>query len=309
VSVTIAALYHFAPLPDCASRRDELHLVASQLGLRGTLLVAPEGVNGTLAGEEAAIEGLLTALRSMPGFEGLEPKRSYAEAQPFRKLRVRLKREIVTMGDAEIDPRARVGTYVSPREWDALLDDPDVIVVDTRNDYEVRIGAFERAIDPGIRTFRDFPAWSRANLDPSRHRTVAMYCTGGIRCEKASSLLLREGFERVVHLEGGILKYLEETSPEHSRWRGECFVFDERVSVDASLRPGKYRLCYGCKQPVDDEDRARPEFEFGVSCHRCLATSTPAQLESRRERMRQLERARSDRERHRASPSDEVAEG
>jgi UPF0176 protein len=249
-------------------------------------------VNGTIAGSAAAIDRLLAEIRAFPGFEALGHKRSYAEQQPFRKLRVRLKREIVTIGDAEIDPRARVGEYVGAREWDALLEDPDVVVIDTRNDYEVRIGAFERAIDPGIRSFREFPQWCRTNLDPARHRTIAMYCTGGIRCEKASSLLLREGFERVVHLEGGILKYLEDTPIDRSRWRGECFVFDERVSVDAALRPGKFRLCYGCKQPVDDADQARPEYEYGVSCHRCLAQSSAVQLESRRERVRQLERAR-----------------
>lgn len=289
----VAALYKFAPVEDPAALRDRLDALCESAGLQGTLLVAPEGLNGTVAGPREGIDALLDALRALEGFEDLHAKESECVQPPFLRMKVRLKREIVTMGDAEIDPRERVGTYVPPEAWNELIADPNVILIDTRNDYEVRIGTFDGAVDPKIKTFRDFPAWVKDNLDPGQQPKVAMFCTGGIRCEKASSLLLREGFEEVYHLEGGILAYLRDVPEAQSTWNGECFVFDRRVALDHHSAPGNHELCYGCQEPVSPEDMARPEYEAGVCCHRCAATIDEATKARRRERLKQLALAES----------------
>lgn len=258
----------------------------------GTLLLAPEGVNGTIAGPASGVEAVLDRLRREPGLEALDAKYADASVPPFGRMRVRLKKEIVTMGVPGIDPLERVGTYVEPEDWNALVDDPEVLVIDTRNEYEVRIGTFVGAVDPATGSFRDFPAWVKANVDPARHKKVAMFCTGGIRCEKATSLLLREGVPEVYHLKGGILRYLERTDPAESRWNGECFVFDRRVAVDHTLEPGRHVLCFGCLEPLAPEELEHADYEEGVCCHRCVGSTTQAQRASRRERMRQVRAAK-----------------
>ncbi len=231
----VAALYKFVDLPDYADLRAPLRAIMDAHKVKGTLLLAREGVNGTIAGSRDGIDAVLAHLRSDPRLADLEHKESYCDAQPFLRAKVRLKKEIVTLGVPGVDPNARVGTYIDPKDWNALIADPDVILIDTRNDYEVAIGTFEGAIDPKTASFGEFPEYVRANLDPRTHKKVAMFCTGGIRCEKASSFMLQEGFEEVFHLKGGILKYLEEIPAEQSRWRGECFVFDERVALGHGL--------------------------------------------------------------------------
>ncbi|MEO1334976.1 MAG: rhodanese-related sulfurtransferase [Myxococcota bacterium] len=296
--VVVAALYKFSPLADPASLQAALTQICEASEIVGTLLLAKEGINGTIAGPAPGIDEVLAFLRKQPGFEDLEEKRSYAPQPPFYRMKVRLKPEIVSMGDPEIDPTQRVGTYVDPRRFDELLDDPEVLVIDTRNHYEVRLGTFDGALDPKIDNFRAFPDWVKQNLNPTEHRKVAMFCTGGIRCEKASSLMLREGFEEVYHLEGGILRYLETTEAESSRWQGECFVFDHRVSVNDQLTPGSHRLCFGCLEPVSKEDATSPQYEYGVSCPRCFDDVTEDDRARRRERARQMTLAETSGRRH-----------
>ncbi len=294
----IAALYAFAPLPAYESLQAPLQELCAQNQIVGTLLLAAEGVNGTVAGPAEGIENLLAHLRQQPGLEALEAKYATASQAPFGRMRVRLKQEIVSMGVPGIDPLEQVGTYVEPEDWNALVDDPEVLLVDTRNAYEVRIGTFVGAVDPGTESFRDFPAWVAENVDPSRHKKVAMFCTGGIRCEKATSLLLREGVAEVFHLKGGILRYLEKTAPEQSRWRGECFVFDRRVAVDHALRPGRHVLCFGCLEPLSPEETEHADYEAGVSCHRCAGRLDDQTRARRRERMRQIAAAKARGEQH-----------
>lgn len=274
------------------SLRPALQELCESQQVVGTLLLAPEGVNGTIAGPPSGVEAVLDRLRREPGLEALDAKYADASAPPFGRMRVRLKREIVTMGVPGIDPLERVGTYVEPEDWNALVDDPEVLVIDTRNAYEVRIGTFVGAVDPATDSFRDFPAWVKANVDPTRHKKVAMFCTGGIRCEKATSLLLREGVPEVYHLKGGILRYLERTDPAQSRWNGECFVFDRRVAVDHALEPGRHVLCFGCLEPLAPEELQHADYEEGVCCHRCVGSTTQTQRASRRERMRQVRAAK-----------------
>lgn len=286
--IVVAALYHFARLADPARARGPLARLAGAAGLRGTLLLAPEGINGTVAGPREGIDALLAHLRALPGFSDLSPKESAAETMPFGTMKVRLKREIVTMGQPDVDPRAAVGHYVEPCEWNALIRAPDVVVIDTRNDYEVAIGSFAGAIDPGTRRFRDFPAWWDQNAARFAGKRVAMFCTGGIRCEKATNWLLSRGVEDVFHLRGGVLKYLEEMPEADSLWQGECFVFDRRVSLTHGLRQGRHGLCHGCRRPLAPEDQNRPDFENGVSCHRCAAERTDADRARFRERQRQI---------------------
>ena len=287
----IAAFYRFARIGDPAALRARLHPDLDRLGIRGILLIAPEGINGTLAGDPAAIGQAVDLLRAIPGCEGLAPKYSDAPVQPFRKLRVRLKKEIVTLGAGEVDPTAAVGHYVPPADWNALIADPDVVVIDTRNDYEVAVGRFAGAVDPGTASFRDFPDWWARNRAAYEGKKVAMYCTGGIRCEKSTSWLLRQGVEQVYHLEGGILKYLEEVPPEDSAWQGECFVFDERVTVGHGLAPGDHVLCGGCRRPLAPADLARDGYERGVSCHHCIGERTEDDRARFRERQRQIDLA------------------
>ena len=291
MTIRIAALYRFARFDDPAAIRAHLHAAAEAAGIRGTLLVAGEGINGTIAGPPEAIDRMLATIRALPGCAGLQPKFAVAEAMPFHRLKVRLKREIVTMGVADIDPLDEVGTYVAPADWNALIDDPETVVIDTRNDYEVAVGSFAGAVDPETASFRDFPAWVAANRDRLEGRRVAMFCTGGIRCEKATAYLKREGFDDVHHLDGGILRYLEDMPAEDSRWQGECFVFDERVAVGHGLAPGSHALCRACRMPVSAADRASPLYEEGVSCPRCHATRSEEQRAGYAERHRQAQLA------------------
>ncbi|GGW33457.1 UPF0176 protein [Gemmobacter lanyuensis] len=289
--ITIAALYHFTRFPDPAALRGPLQDLADARGVRGSLLLATEGINGTIAGDRAGIDAMLAHIRALPGCADLEHKESWSEAMPFGRMKVKLKREIVTMGQPDIDPRARVGHYLTPQEWNDLLAQPDVAVIDTRNDYEVEIGTFRGAIDPGTRSFREFPQWWEDNKDRFHNKRVAMFCTGGIRCEKSTNYLLQQGVSEVYHLKGGILKYLEEMPQDQSLWDGECYVFDQRVSVGHGLVPGPYDSCHACRRPISPADKARPEYEHGVQCHHCTDEYSEADRARFRERMRQMELA------------------
>ena len=286
--VRVAALYRFAAIADCDAVRDRLEALCRP-DVRGTLLVAHEGLNGTVAGPEASVERVLAGIRVLPGFADLDVKFATAETMPFHRMKVRIKPEIVTMGQPGLNP-ADAGTYVAPADWNALIREPGVVVIDTRNDYEAAVGAFEGAIQPNTRGFRDFPDWfrteGRALLDGPNPPRVAMYCTGGIRCEKATAFLKAEGVQDVFHLEGGILRYLETTEEADSLWRGECFVFDERVAVGHGLTAGTHSLCRGCRMPVSEAGRASPRYIEGVCCDRCADSRTGA------DRARYLERAK-----------------
>jgi UPF0176 protein len=284
----IAALYHFTRFERPEALKEPLLALCLDQGVKGTLLLAPEGVNGTIAGPRAGIDAVLAHLRALPGCDGLEWKEAQSEVPPFPRMKVRLKREIVTMGQPEVDPRARVGHYVAPEDWNALIRDPEVAVIDTRNDYEVAIGSFEGAIDPQTKSFGEFPEWWEQNKERFHNKKIAMFCTGGIRCEKSTNYLLGQGVEEVYHLKGGILKYLEEVPEEESTWQGDCFVFDARVSVGHGLREGPHELCHGCRQPILPEDRARPEFEQGVSCHQCFDRTSADDKARFRERQKQI---------------------
>lgn len=288
--LTVAALYHFTPFPDPDTLKGPLAHVACENGVKGTLLLAREGINGTIAGPRAGIDAVLAHIRTLPGCATLEWKESTAQTMPFGRMKVRIKREIVTMGQPDVDPVASVGNYVEPADWNALISAPDVAVIDTRNEYEVQIGSFAGAVDPGTASFRDFPAWWRANAHRFHNKRIAMFCTGGIRCEKSTNFLLGEGVENVFHLKGGILKYLEEIPEDASLWQGECFVFDKRVSLGHGLRQGPHTLCHACRRPLAPKDRQRPEYEEGVSCHRCVGEYTDIDRERFRERQRQAER-------------------
>ena len=289
--VTVAALYRFARFDDCATLRAPLEQLCKHHGVRGTLLLAPEGINGTIAGATEGIDAVLRHIRALPDCADVDVKLSTASTMPFHRTKVRVKREIVTMGQPDIDPRASVGTYVSPQDWNALIADPDTIVIDTRNDYEVAAGTFERAINPGTASFREFPDWFRQErarlLGEGKPPKVAMFCTGGIRCEKSTAFLKQEGIEEVYHLKGGILKYLETTTEEESLWRGECFVFDQRVAVGHGLVEGTHTLCFSCRRPVSENDQLSPLYEIGVSCSACHGERTEDQRASARERHRQ----------------------
>jgi UPF0176 protein len=295
---TVCALYHFTRFEDPAALRDPLMDLCRAQKITGTLLLAQEGINGTVAGPAAGIEAVLTHIRALPGCADLEWKLSTAAERPFARMKVRLKKEIVTMGQPDVDPRARVGHYIEPAQWNELIRSPDVAVIDTRNDYEVAIGTFEGAVDPQTDSFRDFPAWWEANKDRFHNKRIAMFCTGGIRCEKSTNYLLSQGIEDVYHLKGGILKYLEEIPEEDSTWQGACFVFDGRVSVEHGLREGPHDLCHACRRPILPADRARPEYEHGVSCHLCIDETSVEDKARFRERQKQIALATARGERH-----------
>jgi len=267
MSVTVTAFYKFVAIADPPALRESLFARARDLGIKGSILLAPEGINATIAGSDDGIRRMLAHLRADPRFADLVSKESYADEIPFGRLKVRLKREIVTLRRPEADPSRRVGTYVRPQDWNALISDPEVLVLDTRNAYEVDIGTFKGAVDPVTQSFGEFPDFVAANLDPTRHKRVAMFCTGGIRCEKASAYMLAQGFPEVYHLEGGILNYLETIPPEQSLWQGECFVFDERVALEHGVKPGTHVMCRRCGSPVavETESAAPP------ACRRCSA--------------------------------------
>ncbi|WP_299968612.1 rhodanese-related sulfurtransferase [uncultured Roseobacter sp.] len=289
---TIAALYHFTRIGDPAALKPALVALCAAEEVKGTLLLANEGVNGTIAGPRKGIDAVIAHLRSLPGCADLEWKESTSAQPPFGKMKVRLKREIVTMGQPDVDPRARVGHYVKPQDWNALISAPDVAVIDTRNAYEVAIGSFDGAIDPKTESFGDFPAWWEENKAQFEGKRVAMFCTGGIRCEKSTNYLLSQGVEDVYHLKGGILKYLEEVPEPDSKWHGACFVFDNRVSVEHGLREGPHLLCHGCRRPLLPSDTNRAEYEAGVSCHLCIDETSAEDKARFRERQRQMTLAR-----------------
>jgi len=289
--VRVAALYRFVRLEHHESLRAPLAAFCCARGVKGTLLLAREGINGTLAGSEEAIAELVAFLEAMPEFAGLDVKYSVADEMPFHRMKVRLKKEIVTMGVPDIDPLTDAGAYVDASDWNALIADPDTVVIDTRNDYEVRLGTFAGAIDPETPSFRDFPDWVARNRDALEGKKVAMFCTGGIRCEKATAYVRSLGIEDVFHLKGGILKYLEEVPAEDSLWQGECFVFDERVSVAHGLEVGKAELCRACRHPLTAADRQSPKFSEGVSCEHCYGDRSEEDRARYAERHRQVELA------------------
>ncbi len=286
--VSVAALYRFTPLTDLAALRSGVLAVAEREGLNGTLLLAPEGLNGTLAGPRKGLDRLLAHLRSWPGCADLEARYSAARDMPFARLKVRIKREIVTMGQPEVSPASGTGRYVPPEDWNALISAPDVTVIDTRNEYEVRLGTFDGAEDPGITSFTDFPAWWAENAARLRNRRIAMFCTGGIRCEKSTALLRAEGIDEVYHLQGGILNYLETVPAEDSKWNGECFVFDQRVALRHGLAEGDAGMCHACRRPVTQEDMASEAWEAGVSCPLCITEFNDDDRARFRERQRQI---------------------
>jgi UPF0176 protein len=289
--VCVAALYRFTRFDDCAALRGSLEQSCRENGIRGTLLLAPEGINGTIAGSDQGIANILDTIRALPGCADIDVKFSSAATMPFYRLKVRLKREIVTMGQPDIDPLHSVGTYVEPQDWNRLIADPDTIVIDTRNDYEVGVGTFQGAINPGTKSFREFPDWFRKErarlLGEGKPPKVAMFCTGGIRCEKSTAFLKQEGVDEVYHLKGGILKYLEEVPAQDSLWQGDCFVFDQRTSVGHGLVEGDHTTCFACRMPVDAEARQSPQYEEGVSCPACHGERTDQQRTAYRERHRQ----------------------
>ncbi|MEX3010242.1 rhodanese-related sulfurtransferase [Hoeflea sp. TYP-13] len=289
----VAALYHFTPLPGFETLQGQIQAFCEEHGVKGTLLLAEEGINGTIAGRDNDIAAVLSFLRAIPELASLEHKESRAAEMPFHRMKVRLKREIVTMGVEGIDPLTSVGTYVEPRDWNDLISDPDTIVIDTRNDYETAIGIFRGAVDPHTKTFREFPDWVRNNTGLHNKPKIAMYCTGGIRCEKATAFMKAEGFEDVFHLKGGILKYLEEVPENESLWDGACFVFDERVSVTHGLKEGEHVLCRACRHPLTPEEANDPAYEDGVSCPYCIEERSAEDRERYRERQKQVELAQS----------------
>jgi UPF0176 protein len=294
----VAALYKFATFADPASLQASLKRVCLDAGVCGTLIVAHEGINGTIAGSREGIDIVLGHLRQVPGLEDLEHKESVAAEPPFYRMKVRLKREIVTMGVDGIDPNSLAGTYVTPRDWNTLIADPDVVLIDTRNSYEVRVGSFPGAINPDTGSFREFPAWFNGQTELHGKRKFAMFCTGGIRCEKATAYLKLQGFDEVFHLQGGILKYLETVPAEESLWQGECFVFDQRTTLAHGNTPGSHQLCHACRHPLSAADMTSEGYVAGVSCPRCHRTLSDTRKARFAERQKQMERAASQGRRH-----------
>ncbi len=300
-SVTVCALYKFVRVENFQRLRDPLLNLMLEHRVRGTLLLANEGINGTIAGPRAAIDIVLDWLRQQPEFHDLECKESVTNDSPFKRSRVKLKKEIVTMGVEGIDPTLSAGTYVEPAQWNDLISDPQVLVVDTRNDYECEVGTFENALNPNTESFREFPAYVKSELladDANKKKKVAMFCTGGIRCEKSTAYLKEQGFEEVYHLKGGILKYLEQVPEEESLWRGECFVFDERVTVNHQLEKGSYDQCHACRYPITDEDKNSEHYIAGASCPRCYDQVSQEQRQRFLEREKQMRLARERGESH-----------
>ena len=296
MSYIIATFYKFVTISNIEAVRARI-LTWCQQEIKGTIILAEEGINGTIAGSSDAIANILTAIRSLPGLTDLEHKESTSEKLPFARLKVKIKPEIVTLGLPAVNPTQQVGTYVEPQDWNQIISDPEVVVIDTRNDYEVEIGTFQKAKNPSTESFREFPEYVAQNLDPQQHSKVAMFCTGGIRCEKASSYLLSQGFEEVYHLKGGILKYLENVSPQESLWEGECFVFDERVAVKEGLELGSHELCYACGHPISEADKDSAQYEPNISCPHCYHELT---LEKKARQINRR-RAREDKKRNEIS--------
>ncbi|WP_193164993.1 oxygen-dependent tRNA uridine(34) hydroxylase TrhO [Microbulbifer hainanensis] len=294
----VCALYKFVTLDDFESLREPLLNTMLENRVRGTLLLAREGINGTVAGSREGIDSLLKWLKSDPRLAELDYKESFTDEMPFLRSKVKLKREIVTMGVEDIDPRRTVGTYVKPAEWNQLISDPEVLLIDTRNDYEFQVGTFRNAVNPNTESFREFPQYVRDNLDPAKHKKVAMFCTGGIRCEKSTAYLKEQGFDEVYHLQGGILKYLEEVPKEQTLWDGECFVFDDRVTVNHDLERGNYEQCNACRMPITAEEKQSPQYEQGVSCPHCFDKVAEEDRARFREREKQIQLAKARGEEH-----------
>ncbi len=292
MSYCVTALYHFTRLADYEELKIPLQDMCEMLGIKGTLLLAHEGINGTIAGTDNAIEQLLAFLKADPRLKSLEHKESRTDKMPFYRMKTRLKREIVTMGVNGIDPNNIVGTYVDPKDWNELISDPDVVLIDTRNDYEVEIGTFQGALNPNTQTFREFPQWVENNRDKLNKPKVAMFCTGGIRCEKASSFMRLNGFNEVYHLKGGILKYLETQPESDSLWDGDCFVFDQRVAVTHGLEQSDYDQCYACRYPITENEKKSAHYIKGVSCHRCYDKISQDQRERFAQRQKQIDLAK-----------------
>jgi UPF0176 protein len=287
-TIVVCALYKFVALPDYKKLRQPLFNVMDSNEIRGTFLLAHEGINGTVAGSRMAVDTLLNWLRTDPRLAGIDCKESFTDIPPFNRTKVKLKNEIVTMGVEGIDPKQVVGTYVAPTDWNQLISDPDVLLIDTRNDYEYQVGTFKNAINPNTESFREFPQYVKDNLDPNKHKKVAMFCTGGIRCEKSTAYLKEQGFQEVYHLKGGILKYLEEVPEQETLWQGECFVFDERVTVNLNLEKGAYDQCNACRMPITEADKTSPVYEKGVSCPHCYHKNTLEQKLRFSEREKQM---------------------
>lgn len=286
--VVVCALYKFVTLENFQEIKAPLLSFMLEQNIRGTLLLAQEGINGTVAGSRNEIDALLAYLQQDSRLAGVSFKESFVDEMPFLRTRVKLKKEIVTMGVQGIDPKRSVGTYVKPKDWNALISDPDVTLIDTRNEYEVQVGTFENAVNPSTDSFREFPKYVKENLDPTKNKKVAMFCTGGIRCEKSTAYLKEQGFEEVYHLEGGVLKYLEEVPEQETMWQGECFVFDERVTVNHALEKGSYDQCNGCRMPITEQDKLSEKFQLGVSCPYCFDSTTPEQKARFEERQKQI---------------------
>ena len=291
MKTVVCALYKFVTLDDYESLRQPLQQQMESLHITGTLLLAHEGINGTIAGNRNGVDQLLNWLRNDDRLTDLATKESFTDRQPFKRTKVKLKKEIVTMGVEDIDPNQSVGTYIKPEHWNDLISDPDVVLIDTRNDYEVQVGTFQHAINPETTTFREFPDYAEQHLNPDKHKKVAMFCTGGIRCEKSTAYLKQKGFEEVYHLQGGILKYLEEVPEEESLWQGECFVFDDRVTVNHQLDKGQYDQCHACRLPITEDDKASEMYEQGVSCPHCFDQHSVKQKQRFKERERQMQLA------------------
>jgi UPF0176 protein len=288
----VAALYHFTKFADHKALQAPLQAVCDKNGVKGSLLLAHEGINGTIAGTRKGIDAVLAAIGALPGCTDFGYKESTAAEMPFLRMKVKLKKEIVTLGRPFVDPTAHVGNYVNPEDWNDLIEQDDVVLIDTRNDYEVDIGTFKGAIDPKTKSFGEFPDWWEKNKARFHNKRVAMFCTGGIRCEKSTNFLMGEGVEDIYHLKGGILQYLEDVPQEESTWEGECFVFDSRVSIKHGLEEGQYELCFACRMPLAPEDFDRPEYEHGVTCHLCIDGHSEDRKERFRERQKQVELAK-----------------
>ncbi|MBE8167491.1 MAG: rhodanese-related sulfurtransferase [Shewanella sp.] len=297
-TITVCALYKFVDLPNFEAIQKPLLSKMTELGIKGTLLLASEGINGTVAGAQHSVKELLSWFDDQKGLENIVTKFSHENEIPFYRTKVKLKKEIVTMGVQGIDPKKVVGTYVKPNEWNALISDPDVTVIDTRNHYEIEIGTFKNAVNPKTETFREFPKYAEENLDPKKNKKIAMFCTGGIRCEKSTAYMKEQGFDEVYHLEGGILKYLEEVKPEESLWEGECFVFDNRVAVNHNLEKGQYQQCNACRLPITEADMQSDAYVKGVSCSNCIDKITDVQRQRFTERERQVQLASARNEAH-----------
>jgi len=297
-SIVVTALYHFVRLENYKDLRQPLLNIMLDNNVRGTMLLASEGINGTIAGNKQGTDNVLDWLRQDARLSDFDSKQSFTKEMPFYRTKVKLKKEIVTMGIQGIDPNLKVGRYVKPEDWNALISDPDTILIDTRNDYEYQIGTFEHAVNPDTNTFREFPKYVKQNLDPKKHKKVAMFCTGGIRCEKSTAFLIEQGFEDVFHLQGGILKYLEEVPKDESLWKGECFVFDNRVAVNHDLEKGSYHQCFACRYPITAEEMQSEHYQEGVSCPHCYKDVTDEQKQRFAEREKQIILAKNRGEEH-----------